>query len=198
VTTNFTIQVQDTAGQTATDGTTSVVATAVVPPTIADTVPNQAVKDNVTIDPFASVQITDTNGGQQKETVTITFNAANGTLTDPHAGTDNFTPGVSGTNSVYTLTDTAAQINTDLDALVFTPTPHQVAPGDTVTTNFTIQVQDTAGQTATDGTTSVVATAVAPPTVAPDHADVNVGATVTTDALHGVLANDGPAPLATH
>ena len=62
------------------------------------------------------------------------------------------------------MTGTAAQVSTDLDALVFTPTLHQVPPGQTVPTNFTIHVQDTPlGQTATDTMTSVVATAVAAP-----------------------------------
>jgi predicted RNA-binding protein with TRAM domain len=185
VTTGFQITVTDTpAGQTATDSTTSVVATAVAAPlTISGTQPNQPVNDNATIDPFAHVMIADPNFGQS-ETVTISFTGANGTLTDPNAASDQFR--VIG-NGIYSVTDTAAQISTDIDALVFTPTLHQVAPGQAVTTGFQITVTDTpAGQTATDSTTSVVATAVAPPTVVPDRAGVNVGASVTGN----ILAND--------
>jgi plastocyanin len=158
VTTGFTIAVTDTAGQTASDSTTSVVATAVAaPPTITGTVANQAVHDNATIDPFAHVTVTDANAGQT-ETVTITpSNIANGTLSDPNAATD----GSAISNGVYTVTGTAAAVTADLDALVFQPTDHQVAPGSTVTTGFTIAVTDTAGQTASDSATSVVATAVA-------------------------------------
>ena len=55
-------------------------------------------------------------------------------------------------------------VSADLDGLVFTPTANQVAPGSTtVTTTFTILDTDTAGATATDGTTTVVATDVAVP-----------------------------------
>ena len=54
---------------------------------------------------------------------------------------------------------TPAALTTVLEALVFTPTAHQVAPGSTVTTNFALALADTGGGSATDSTTSVVATA---------------------------------------
>ena len=160
VTTGFTIVVTDSpAGLAATDNTTSVIATAIaVPPTITGTVAKQAVTDHATIDPFAHVKITDLNFGQI-ETVTVTpTQTANGTLFDPNAATDGSTI----TNGIYKVTGTAAQVTADLDALIFHPTPYQVAPGNTVTTGFTIAVTDSAGMSATDNTTSVLATAIAP------------------------------------
>ena len=156
VTTTFTITDTDTAGATVTDGTTTVVATDVaVPPTISGAVAGQAITDQATISPFSTVTIADANAGQT-ETETVTLSApANGTLTNLDGGTYNATTGV------YTDTGTVAAVTTALDGLVFTPTAHQVAPGQTVTTTFAIQVTDTAGAEATNSTTSVVATAAA-------------------------------------
>jgi hypothetical protein len=91
--------------------------------------------------------------------VTVTSSqTTNGTLFDPNAATNGSTI----TNGVYKVTGTAAQVTADLDALIFHPTPYQVAPGNTVTTGFSIKVTDTAGVSASDTTTSVVAKAVAP------------------------------------
>ena len=93
--------------------------------------------------------------------MTVTLSAAaNGTLSNLGGGSYNATTGV------YTDTGTAAAVTAALDGLVFTPTANQVAPGQTVTTGFTISDTDTAGATATDSMTTVVATDVAvPPTI---------------------------------
>ena len=173
VTTGFTIVDTDTALATATDSTTTVVATDVaVPPTITGTVAGQLTSDRQTIAPFSKVTIADLNLGQT-ETVTVTLSAAaNGTLS-------NLGGFVNTTAGVYTDTGTAAVATAALDALVFTPAINQaqVLPGQTVTTTFTIADTDTALATATDSTTTVVATDIGAPTLtAPPSATVNQGA----------------------
>ena len=142
--TNFTISDTDTAAQSATDFSTSVTATAVaVLPTINGGRAGQAVTDQSTIRPFGSVVIADANFGQT-ETVTVTlFTPTNGTLSN--LGTGNYNP----TTGVYTVTGTADDVTAAVNGLVFTPTPHQVLPGGTVPTTFTIIDTDTANQTAT-------------------------------------------------
>jgi ELWxxDGT repeat protein len=159
VTTEFTIKVLDSAGVAATDGTTTVIATAtpLAPLTISGTAAGQAVTDASTVTPFAHVTIVDPNVGPT-ETVTITLSApANGTLSNLGGGAYNATTGV------WSDMGSPATVTVALDGLVFTPTAHQAAPGQTVTTGFTIGVADAGGVTATDASTTVVATAVAAP-----------------------------------
>jgi len=156
VTTGFTIVVKDTAHARASDTTTTVTATAVEDaPTISGTMAGQSTTDATTLKPFATVTIGDADFGQT-ETVTITpSTTANGTLSDPHASTDGSTI----VNGVYSITGTASYVTKYLDDLVFTPVDHEVAPGQSVTTGFTIADINTTGASTSDSTTSVVATA---------------------------------------
>ncbi len=155
VTTGFTIDVIDTAGATSTDIATSVIATAVNDlPVISGTMPSQATDDATDATPFAGVSIADPDFGQT-ETVTVTLSSAgNGSLSNLADGSYDAGAGI------YTVTGSDADVTAALNGLIFTPTAHQVVPGDTVTTGFTIDVTDTAGASNSDGTTSVDATAV--------------------------------------
>jgi hypothetical protein len=188
VTTAFAISDTDTAAQSATDSTTTVIATATaVLPTINGTGAGQQISDQGTISPLANVVIGDPNPGQT-ETVTVTLSAtANGTLANLGGGTYNAATGV------YTDVGTATAVTTALDGLAFTPTLQEVAPGQTVTTGFTINDTDTAGASATDATTSVVATATAtapPPPAGPAIFDTTIGqpSSMTGQAYSGPVS----------
>jgi hypothetical protein len=186
VTTGFTLAATDTLSQSATDGTTTVAATAVNdPPVIAGSVAGQSSTDETTLSPFSGVAISDVDVGQT-ETVTVTLsNAANGILSNLDGGSYD-----SGTG-VYSVTGTDAAVTTALDGLVFTPTAHQVAPGGSVITTFTIAATDTAGGTTSNSTTTVGVTAV---NDAPVIAGAVAGQTTTDEAtlspFSGVAISD--------
>jgi plastocyanin len=155
VTTVFTISDTDTASASATNSTTSViVTTGTITPTITGAVAGQTVTDQATITPFSGVMIGDANIGQT-ETVTVTLSTpGNGTLSNLGGGSYNAAAGV------FTDTGSAAAVTSTLAGLVFTPTAHEVAPGQTVSTIFTINDTDTASASAINSSTSVIATAV--------------------------------------
>ena len=130
-----------------------------VAPTITGTVAGQSTTDEASIRLFEAVAIADLNPNQT-ETVTVTqAAAADGALSDPNAAGN----GGALSGDVYSVSGSAAQVSAALEGLLYTPAAHQVAPGQAVMTGFTIAVSDTAGQTASDATTSVVATAVDDP-----------------------------------
>ena len=153
VTTGITITDVTNHGTSITDAVTSIIATAAnTTPAIAGTAANQAVSDTSRLTPFAGATISDAAFGAQ-ETVTLALSAAaNGTL----SGTGLTASG----GGVYTLAaGSPAAVSTALDALVFTPTSRQVAPGSTVTTGITITDVTNHGTSTTDSATSVIATA---------------------------------------
>ena len=160
VTTGFTVSVSD-GTETTTNATTTVVATSVNDaPVIGGTVAGQATTDKAAVSPFAAVTLADPDPGTSV-TATVTLSVAGeGELSNPSDGT------LSG--ATYTVSGTPAAVQASLRALVFTPRENQVSPGQTVTTGFTLSVTDGTA-TATDDTTTVVATSVNdPPTVLVD------------------------------
>ncbi len=138
---------------TTTGSTIAVAAGAAVSPSITGAVAGQSITDAATVSPFSNIALTDPNIGQT-ETLTVALTAtANGALSNVGGGSYNATTGV------YTDIGAMASVMADLDGLVFTPTAHQVAPGQVVTTGFSISLVDSGMASATDNTTSVIATA---------------------------------------
>ena len=113
------------------------------PPVIAGAVAGQPDAAGAPIRPFATLTVTDPDVGQT-ETVTVRFAGANGVLSGV---------GLTGSDGVYTVTGSAAQVQAALQAASFTP-----AAGRAATTAFTITVTDGIA-TASDSTTSVIAVA---------------------------------------
>jgi hypothetical protein len=128
----------------------SVVATAAdVPPTISGAASASSISDAQTASPFSQLTISDPTVGSS-ETVTLTLTNTSGVATDA----DGVLSGQGLTKTatgVYTLAGSPAAVTAELEALVFTPTAHQVAAGSSVTTDFTVSVSD-GGAAARDGT----------------------------------------------
>jgi Ca2+-binding RTX toxin-like protein len=112
------------------------------PPTISGVTAMAGILDSGTIDPFAHVTIAATTTSEIV-TARITLSSG-GTGTLSNSGT---------------FTGTAAAVSAAIDALVFTPTAHQVAPGGTITTGFTLSVTDSILPTTTQATTLLTVTA---------------------------------------
>ena len=115
-------------------------------PTISGTVAAQPTTSEALVHPFSAVTITDPNSGAT-DTLTITLSGADGTL----SGTGLINDG----DGVYTLAAAApATINTELNALAFTPTAG--APGTGSTTAFALSDLSSAYATPTVNTTTTV------------------------------------------
>jgi hypothetical protein len=105
--------------------------------------------DHTPLNPLAGVTVSDLDPGQT-ETVTVTLSSPqNGVLSNLSAGVYDAVHGV------YTVSGSAAAVTAALKALVFTPTVHQVAPGQTTTTVFDLSATDglmfsTAAETTVD------------------------------------------------
>jgi uncharacterized protein DUF4347/Big-like domain-containing protein len=167
--------IQDTAGNDINNTLNSVAATTAVlvdslniAPVIAGTSASQAVNDNATISPFATVTITDTESDNVTTTVTLDTNTK-GIFTPASLTASGFT----GTGP-YTLASTTPLLaQTAIRKLVFDPTDNQVAVGSPETTTFTIGVSD--GVLINNSATTVISTSINDaPTISSLPTDVTV------------------------
>lgn len=155
VTTTFTVTVNDGIADDVIDETTSVVATAVNhAPILAGALSDQAVDDDAIVAPFSTFTITDTDRPAQRLSVSVQLSStANGTFTTLAGFTD-------AGAGLYTFTGTANEAQVALRGLAFTPVSNEVAPGASVTTTFSVSVDDGVADIVADSTTSVVATSI--------------------------------------
>ncbi|MDO8454716.1 MAG: DUF4347 domain-containing protein, partial [Sulfurimonas sp.] len=115
-------------------------------PTITGAVASQAVNDTVTLSPFSAVALADTENNNLSMTITLDTNAK-GVL----SGT-----GLSGTGPYTLASDTIANVQSKLGALVFNPADNRVAPASTETTTFTITANDGTSNSTPNTTTTVI------------------------------------------
>ncbi len=154
-TTTFTVSAND-GYVTARDSTVSVISTSVDDPfALGGTTTTTSINDTATATPFSSVTFTDADLAQL-QSVTVSLDAAaKGSFTTLSGFIHN-------PDDSYGYSGTAAQVQSALRGLVFTPTANRITPGLTETTTFTISLTNSAMSpfSFADSTTTVVATSV--------------------------------------
>lgn len=144
-------------GLSITDGAATATASNTIEagaPVISGVAVGQTTADNTPLAPFSQVVLTD-SPGVNSLSVTIQILDASSNPTDLNGVLSGAGLTQSGVGT-YTLTaGTPAAVSAALEALVFTPTFHQVGSGQSVTTNFLLQVFDGA-TTSDNGDTSVI------------------------------------------
>jgi PKD repeat protein len=109
--------------------------------TLSGTVINQVVNDTSTLTPFSAIVLNDDDLDNLSLTITLGDNEK-------------------GTLSLSAIaSDTVANVQAALRAIIFTPTQNRVAVGDNETTTFTITLNDGTGDTI-DSTTTVISTSI--------------------------------------
>ena len=193
VTTSFALSVSDGIAPMATlDATTSVVATAADDPPVISGTTTTPISDQQTANPFSGVSVTDVDAGINGIAATVSFNPADGAFTAASLAAAGFT----GQNGNYTSTTgaDAATLTSDLRELVFRPTAHQAAPGQQVTTGFTLALDDQHGGVPSNATTSVVATATeTAPAIGGTAANQSITDAQTANPFSGVTIADPDA-----
>ncbi|MBM83735.1 MAG: hypothetical protein CMJ78_24525, partial [Planctomycetaceae bacterium] len=192
VMTGFTITINDNVGTDVMDAGSQVTATSVNDPTvIAGTVPNQMVNDNATVSPFQGVTFTDPDVGESIGVTVRLSDSANGVFTAASLTAAGFQDDGNGVYSLTTNTDPASA-QAAIRQLVFDPTENQVAPDATVTTTFTIDVDDSGASAvdASDNVTTVVATSINDASTINGAANVMVDDNATTNPFAGVTITD--------
>jgi plastocyanin len=151
------------------------------------------ITDKQTATPFSAVTVTDADATVNGITATITFAAADGSFTAASLLAAGFT----GSNGSYATAAgvTAATLQADLRQLVFVPTAHQLAPGQSVTTDFTLALDDGHGGTASNATTTVVATAADDPPVIAGTATAHISDKQTATPFSAVTVTDADATV---
>ena len=151
VTTGLSLGVTNDLGGVAQDATTTVVATAAEDaPVITGTQAGQATTDAAAIHPFSAVQVTDVDVGKLDTVTIVVSQPQNGEL--EHLGHGSY----DSLKGIFTDSGSATTLTKDVQGLVFQPIAHEAAPGQSVTTRFSIIAQDNFGGAAIDAKTTIL------------------------------------------
>lgn len=135
VTTAFTVTDSDGTASATSSSATVVASSVNDAPKITGTTATLATTDTTPASPLSTITLSDPDVGQT-QTATLTLSAANGVLSNVGSGT------LSSDGLSYVVSGTAANVQSALRALVFTPTQNQVAPGNQLTTTFALTIND--------------------------------------------------------
>jgi hypothetical protein len=192
-TTTFTVAADDGVAAAASDSATTVVSTSMNDaPSVSGTASAQAVNDNATVLPFATITIADADTDNQTIALSVTIDtAAKGSFTSGSLSGAGFTNAGGG---VYTKTGTAAALTAAIRTLVFQPTENRVASASTETSTFTLAFNDGAGGTSSDATSTVVSTSINDaPTISGSTAGQTANDNATVSPFSGVTIADADA-----
>lgn len=169
------LQLAVSDGTATATATLSVVATATAtPPSVSGISASAALFDNKNVGPFIGVSVADPDKNAATSAAITLTNAGRATDADGVLTGAGLTHTGAGTYSLAAASPSA--LTSELQALLFTPTAHQVAVGSTVTTQVALAVSE--GSAVTTANTSIITTAATPPVS-------NITVDLSEDAYNG-------------
>jgi len=163
-------------------------------PVVSGVPANQTGSDNAALAPFTSIAVSDPDPNAALSASIVLTSAGAATDADGLLAGSGLNKTSAGTYSLAATS--AATLKTELAALMFTPTNHQVAPGNSVTTNFALTVAD--GGATTNANTSIAVTAQnAAPAVTPLPASQAAAYGASFTPFGGIAVTDPDSGAAT-
>ncbi|WP_428486799.1 beta strand repeat-containing protein [Rhodopila sp.] len=147
-------------GTTLAGGNTTVIVTTQTAPTINGLAAGETGIDTVSQTPFAAVAVSDPDvGAATSASIRLT---SGGVATDADGLLSGAGLRKTGIGTYSLATTSPATLSAELQALMFTPTARQVAPGSTVATSFGLTIAEGSATTSASTTLTVTAQTAAP------------------------------------
>lgn len=192
--TSFRVTVGDAVAAPVANSTTSVVSTSVNDsPGITGAAANQTVNDNVTVNPFSTLVISDLDTQNICAQITVSNGVHRGDFTS--GSSTGWTRSVVGNDVRYSRyfapsANIGSVVQTAIRSLVFEPRTNGIQPGTTETTAFRLLINDGITNTS-DSTTSVVTTSLNnAPSLSGATVNQAVSSNATVSPFSTLLVND--------